>query len=606
LLAERVLVGALFGRLAFDYCLPAFEQRQQMTTTSSAVARSYWAANGLATLLDFAAFSHRRAAAFLVVVSLLFYLPGFFQIPPVDRDEAYFAQATKQMIETGDYVDIRYQDDVRYRKPIGIYWLQAAVVNMAEAIGVRAARTTIWLYRIPSLFGAIGAVLGTYWCAVAFVTQRGALLAALMLASCLLLNIEARLAKTDAVLLFTVVVAMGVLARAYLPRRASDGGAVAPLNWPLATTFWTALAAGILDKGPLILMVVGLAALTVSIVDRSARWLKALRPLPGIIWLFVLVLPWLIAISLRTGGAFLVDSVGHDMLAKMSGAQETHGAPPGFYVVLFFVTFFPASVLAPGAVPAIWTARREPTAYFLLAWLVPAWIVFELVPTKLPHYVLPLYPAIAILVAGVIEGKVLSRRPWLTRLTIIWWLNVPILFSVAAVAATIALNRDLRLAAWPFLAAAIVCGLFAWRLYEVDGVEHSFMRTIAAALLGVAGITGVILRSLTPAFPSVALAKVLSSSACPFPVAASSGYDEPSLVFLAGTATRLTDPAAAADFLLGDGCRFAFIEQRQERSFALRAEAMGLRYKAGPRVDGYNISNGRHISVEVFRPADAP
>jgi len=99
---------------------------------------------------------------------------------------------------------------------------------------------------------------------------------------------------------------------------------------------------------------------------------------------------------------------------------------------------------------------------------------------------------------------------------------------------------------------------------------------------------------------------VLSNSTCPFPAAASSGYEEPSLVFLAGTATRLTDPAGAADFLLRGGCRFAFIEARQERSFALRAEAIGLRYRAGPRIEGYNISNGQRIAVAVFRPADAP
>ncbi|HUD85524.1 MAG TPA: glycosyl transferase, partial [Xanthobacteraceae bacterium] len=151
----------------------------------------------------------------LLLVSLLLFLPGFFQIPPVDRDEAYFAQATKQMIETGDYVDIRYQDDVRYRKPVGIYWLQAVAVNTAEALGVPHARTTIWLYRIPSLLGAIGAVLTTYWCALAFVSRRGAILAALMMAASALLGAEARLAKTDAVLLFTITAAMGVLARAY-------------------------------------------------------------------------------------------------------------------------------------------------------------------------------------------------------------------------------------------------------------------------------------------------------------------------------------------------------------------------------------------------------
>src|SRR5499433_3461282 len=109
---------------------------------------------GLKALADFASASHGRAAAWLVFVCLVTFLPGFFQIPPVDRDEAYFAQATKQMIETGDYVDIRYQDDVRYRKPVGIYWLQAAVVNTASALGLPNARTTIWLYRLPSLIGA--------------------------------------------------------------------------------------------------------------------------------------------------------------------------------------------------------------------------------------------------------------------------------------------------------------------------------------------------------------------------------------------------------------------------------------------------------------------
>src|SRR6202049_1229567 len=158
-----------------------------MTTTSSAAPR-LWPANGLGSLFDIGASSHRRAAAVLVLISLILFLPGFFQIPPVDRDEAYFAQATKQMIETGDYVDIRYQDDIRYRKPVGIYWLQAAVVKTAEIFRFPDARTTIWLYRIPSLIGAVGAVLATYWCGLAFVSRRGAILAALMMGASALLG----------------------------------------------------------------------------------------------------------------------------------------------------------------------------------------------------------------------------------------------------------------------------------------------------------------------------------------------------------------------------------------------------------------------------------
>ena len=166
--------------------------------------------------LGFATASHARAMLLLVFLSLLSFLPGFFNIPPVDRDEARFAQATKQMLEAGDYIDIRFQDEVRYKKPVGIYWLQAAVVKTAESLGIPQARSTIWLYRVPSLIGAIGATLLTYWTALAFMQRRSAFLAGLMIATCLLLNIEARLAKTDAMLLLCCLAAMGVMARAYL------------------------------------------------------------------------------------------------------------------------------------------------------------------------------------------------------------------------------------------------------------------------------------------------------------------------------------------------------------------------------------------------------
>jgi 4-amino-4-deoxy-L-arabinose transferase-like glycosyltransferase len=280
-----------------------------------------------------------------------------------------------------------------------------------------------------------------------------------------------------------------------------------------------------------------------------------------------------------------------------------HGAPPGFYLLLFFVMFFPASALAIPATPAMWSMRCEPPVRFLLAWFIPSWIVFELVATKLPHYVLPLYPAIAILIALAVENKLLSPRPALRRATI-WWFVVPFVIGIGAVAGAIAIERNLEPLAWPFLAAAIVCGLFAWRLYEVDGAERGFLRALVAALLIGVGVYAVILPSLTLAFPSVALANVLRSASCPHPIAASAGYEEPSLVFLAGTATRLTDPSGAADFLRAGGCRFAFIEARGQRAFALRAEAIGLRYKAGPRVRGFNISNGQWLTIAMFEPAE--
>jgi 4-amino-4-deoxy-L-arabinose transferase-like glycosyltransferase len=555
--------------------------------------------HSLKAIADFAVASHWRAAAMLLAVTFLGFLPGTFSIPPIDRDEARFAQATKQMVETGDYVDIRFQDEVRYKKPVGIYWLQAGVVKAAGAVGVRGASTTIGLYRLPSVFGAMGAVLLTYWAALALVSRRAALLAALMMASCVLLGVERLLAKTDAMLLLTTVAAMGALGRAYLSQR--DGLQQDLIGgWSVPTIFWTALAAGVLLKGPLILMFVGLAILTLIVVDRSANWLWRLRPVLGAAWFALLVLPWFIAIFGRAGGEFLAESVGQDLLSKVFSAQESHGAPPGYYFVLFWLTFWPGSMLAGLSTPFVWAARKEPAIAFLLAWLVPAWLVLELVITKLPHYVLPLYPAVAILIAGAVDRGMLSRRPWLEWGTM-WWFFGPLLAGIGGIVALAVVGRQFGLLAWPLIGAAAVMGLLAWRLYEADGAEHSLLRAVAAAVLSGIALFGLILPMLGYLFPSPTLARVLRESGCEHPVAAAAGYQEPSLVFLAGTDTRLTDGGGAAEFLRGGDCHFAFVEQRQEKSFAQRADAIGLRYTAGPRIEGLNISTGQPITIAVYR-----
>ena len=117
-----------------------------------------------------------------------------------------------------------------------------------------------------------------------------------------------------------------------------------------------------------------------------------------------MVAPWFVAITLKSGGAFFAEAVGQDMLGKVGSGQEAHGAPPGTYLARLL-----RHRLAARAPSCCWrcrspgATRREPAVLFCLAWVVPMWIVFEAVPTKLPHYVLPLYPALAILVALAAE-----------------------------------------------------------------------------------------------------------------------------------------------------------------------------------------------------------
>ena len=551
---------------------------------------------GLGGLLDYASATDTRAIVFLLIFSLLAFLPGQSKIPPIDRDEARFAQATKQMVNTGDYIDIRFQNDVRYQKPIGIYWLQAAALKTAEFVARRDMDTRIYAYRIPSLFGAIGAVIATFWVAAMFVSRRAAILAAIMMAASILLGVEARLAKADAMLLFMVLLCMGVLARAYLPRREGERD-----NPALPFVFWIALAAGVLLKGPLILMFIGLPVVALIAIDRSAAWLKALRPLIGIPIFLLIVLPWFAAILMRTGSTFFSVSLGGDMLSKVYSGQEGHGAPPGYFIVLFFLTFWPASLLAGMAVPGVWREKWETPVKFLLAWLIPAWLVFEIVITKLPHYVLPLYPAIAILLARAIETGQMSSRKWMEWGTF-WWFAVPVLVFIGSLFLLLRYEGDFGWRAWPFLAAAIVFGFRAWWLYDIDGIERSLLRASATTLLLSIAVYWSVIPALEALFPSVSIQQTIHASECKDPRIAAAGYHEPSMVFLSGTDTALTTAASAADFLKGgEQCRFAVIEQSLDRTFARRAEAIGLRYEQASRFSGYSLGSGGRVSFTIYR-----
>jgi hypothetical protein len=99
---------------------------------------------------------------------------------------------------------------------------------------------------------------------------------------------------------------------------------------------------------------------------------------------------------------------------------------------------------------------------------------------------------------------------------------------------------------------------------------------------------------------------MLRDADCGPPQVAVSGYEEPSVVFLVGTGTKFMPGSNAADFLRAGGCRFALVEQRHERGFLRRAQAIGLRYPPPTRFDGYNYSVGRAISIGVYRSEAAP
>ncbi len=520
-----------------------------------------------------------RPYLLLTLLCLCLFAPGLASLPPMDRDEARFMQATKQMIETGDYINIRFQEEARNKKPVGAYWLQAAAVKLTGA-----SLTAPWVYRLPSALAAWSAVLAVFAFGRRLFGAPAGLAAGAMLATTLVVVAEAHLAKTDAGLLCASTLCLAGLGRIYTEARAHLGAAL---------LFWAALAAGILIKGPVIVVVAGATLAALAVADRDLTWVWRLYPLAGVALLAALVAPWLL-MQPASGASFVSASFQEDILPKLTGGQEGHGAPPGTHLLLSLVTAWPWSLLAPFALTAGWRDRADPASRFCLAWLIPAWVVFELVPTKLPHYTLPLMPPLVLLIAARVRDlpdfRGLLGGGWALGWRIGWsWICV-----VLGVIALVAARRFGEGSVIPATVAAAVmlgAGLYGAAGVERAGAARGLLSIGFASLAFYVTVFGVEL----PRLPRLALSDRIAARAAPLvtePVILA-GYHEPSAIFLLGTRTILSDAKGAADHLLAHPAALAVVPVE---SLGLVSETLQAGGRSLVRIEefsGYNYSRGR-------------
>jgi 4-amino-4-deoxy-L-arabinose transferase-like glycosyltransferase len=307
-----------------------------------------------------------------------------------------------------------------------------------------------------------------------------------------------------------------------------------------------------------------------------------------------------IAIVHSSGLQFFGDAIRGDLLPKLAGGQESHGAPPGLYLVLLPFAFWPGSLFLAPALAWAWRRRREPAVRFALAWLVPAWLVFEAVPTKLPHYVLPAYPALALLVGAAIVAGGETPRRW-------FWLQVPWFIGVAAfgaalVAAPFFLGGGFEPAT---IVAAVILWIGAalgWRALRGGDAPRAALATVASGAAALAIVFQLALPRLDALWISQRVTAALAHAGLDRAVpAVSVGFSEPSLVFMLGTRTLLVDDAAAAvRHLARTPGAAAFVDAGAEPAFAAAAQAQGLSVAALDRVAGINYSNGRRIALVLY------
>lgn len=341
----------------------------------------------------------------LLALTLAFLLPGLSSLPVLDRDEARYAQASVQMADSNDLLNIRYQDEARNKKPAGAYWAQTAMIKLFSRDGERR----IWVQRLPSVLASLLSVLALYWGGSRLVGRDAAFIAAALLAVSTIFVFEGHIAKTDALLCATTTFVFASLGRL---RRGGH-------KWEV-WVFWIALGLSIMIKGPIAPVLVILSLLSLWIWEKNLSWTRPLLSL-GPIAIFILIwVPWGIAIYAATDGVFFTESIGEDFGRKVTEGDEGHGAPPGFHSAMIWMTLWPASLfLLPAFVIALQKikggteTRLTQAIRFLICWSVPFWVLIELMPTKLPHYGLPVFPAICLLIGAslhVMRAKISYKK----------------------------------------------------------------------------------------------------------------------------------------------------------------------------------------------------
>ncbi len=553
-------------------------------------------------------------------------LPGLVRVGPLDRDESRYAQATVQMLETGDFVRLFVQEDPRHKKPAGLHWLQAASVAAFSSPSARE----ISAYRLPSLLGAVLAAVAAFWGGTALVGRRAAFIGAAGLACSVLLSTEGMIAKTDAALCGLLTLALAAIAHLRVRPQGRSGRGLAILIWAL-------VGFGILIKGPIAPMVAGLTLAALAGWERRIGWAAPLAWWPGPALAAAIVLPWFVAIGILTNGEYFLEAIGHDLGAKVTASAEHPAVPPGLHTLLIPLLLFPMTLGLPGGVRLAWQAARGPRLApehagirFLLAWALPSLLVFEAAPVKLAHYTLPIYPALALLAgAGLVAA---FERDWSgeKRLGLSLYVGFgAVLTLLAGAVATFVpplgegfqpgWSGALLSAANPAVAAEDLrraiqvwilggAGLAACALILALAGRRLTLWVALIILTGAVAMWGVRARIL-PEARELALSVEASSAldrADLHPRLDKAGrllmigYSEPSLVFLTRTDVQLATGEEAG--ALAQEGRAILVEGAAKAAFEAGLAGRGLAFQPiGPAVRGLNYTRGDPQSLQPGR-----
>ncbi|HTL30606.1 MAG TPA: glycosyltransferase family 39 protein [Tepidisphaeraceae bacterium] len=497
-----------------------------------------------------------RATQFglLLLACAALYLVGNNTVPLWDRDEPRYANASRWMMQSGDWVvpRIGFGDQPqtpRTAKPVLIYWLQAGAMGLFGATGfaARFPSAIAMLVTIVVLFFALGRTRRAFWTVVIFATS-GLTIAA------------AKMALTDSVLLMFVTISQ-------LCVYAMWRGRANLFTW---IVYGIAVGLAGLTKGPVVLGVNGMTLLVlwgISSLDRfiisyrqkalgdsggvylprKARSFTSLRMTNIVVGVCIalaiiaaICVPWLLAVQHRAP-EFLKTIIGHDVIERVQTGLEGHKGPPGYYLILIWATYFPWSLLLPATVVQAFANRRIPQIRFALAAVIGPWVMFEIVQTKLPHYLLPIFPPLAFLTGDMLIRASRKRIKDMANIAFVrvafgWAILVALLASAPWIA--IAKFKFSQAMLWPMVVLSLLgieWGRQVWLYFR----GNKPLDAAAVMGIGMIGLIGVLYGWYLPTAKymqiSPAVADILKNQGATRPGdVIMIDYKEPTLAFYQG------------------------------------------------------------------------
>lgn len=391
----------------------------------------------------------------ILLAAALTYFAGSARVGLIDRDEPRYAQCSRQMLESGDWVVPRLYDQLRAKKPPLIYWCQATAMKLLGSQGDAG----VFAARLPSILAMLGLLAMLAIVIGRHDGSRQAMWTVFIFSTSALPIFCAKICLTDSVLALFTIAAQLCLFRLWRGDRA----------WGTFIAMAIALALGILTKGPFIVGILGCTTAALTLFRLADRWrarqsltsraamlvpedvavsvgapaasahslsyetawrgsenpgLTQVLPSAGaprsrsqtaVKWVVALLivaaisLPWFWLVH-RRAPEFL-SAMGAEARGHALEGKEGHAAPPGYHLLMVWPMFMPWCLFLPLAIVTAIQSLRIPQVRFALAAVAGPWVMVECMGSKLPHYFLPAYPAMAYLVAYSIIRILDGRSP---------------------------------------------------------------------------------------------------------------------------------------------------------------------------------------------------